>query len=152
MHVFARFTGIVVIALGIMMIACTDHVVAPSPDLPIAASYPSVGSTFSIQPATATDSRVPDLTALGDSAVVTMVVPTICGRDTVMAGAAHDSLVITLRRTSLPLPCAILLPDVRLRAAAIAKPRPRFVVVTVQRLDFTDTTRALALSAVLSRE
>jgi hypothetical protein len=152
MDVLARLMQFTLVALGVAIVACTDHVVAPSPELPIAASYPSVGSTFSVQPATATDSRVPDLTALGDSVVVTMVVPTICGRDTVMAGAARDSLVITLRRTILPLPCAILLPDVRLRVAAIAKPRPRFVVVTVHRLDFTDTTRALVESAVLPRE
>jgi hypothetical protein len=138
------------ICLAIAVGACTDRVVGPGPQVPIAASYPAVASTFTMQPATASDSRVPTITAVGDSVLVTMVVPTICGRDTVMAGAARDSLVVTLKRTLLPLPCAILLPDVRVRAAAVATSHPRVVVVSVHRLDFTDTTRALVASAVLA--
>jgi len=137
------------LCLSLAIAACTDHVVGPMPDVPIAASYPPVASTFTVQPATASDSRVPTITAVGDSVLVTMVVPTICGRDTVMAGGARDSLVVTLRRTLLPLPCAILLPDVRVRAAAVATSHPRVVVVSIHRLDFTDTTRALVASAVL---
>jgi hypothetical protein len=137
------------VCLAVAVAACTDHVVGPALDVPIAASYPAVASTFTVQTATASDSRVPTITPVGDSVLVTMVVPTICGRDTVMAGAARDSLVVTLRRTLLPLPCAILLPDVRVRAAAVATSRPRVVVVSVHRLDFTDTTRALVASAVL---
>src|SRR5947209_1289292 len=137
------------VCLSVAVAACTDHVVGPSPDVPIASSYPRVASTYTVQAATASDSRVPTITAVGDSVLVTMVVPTICGRDTVMAGAARDSLVVTLRRTLLPLPCAILLPDVRVRAAAVATSHPRVVVVSVHRLDFTDTTRALVASAVL---
>jgi hypothetical protein len=137
------------VVLSIAVAACVDHVAGPSPDVPIASSYPSVASTFAVQPATASDSRVPSIIAVGDSVIVTMVAPSICGRDTVMAGAAHDSLVVTLKRRLLPLPCAILLPDVRVRAAAVATSHPRVVVVSVHRLDFTDTTRALVASAVL---
>jgi hypothetical protein len=58
-------------------------------------------------------------------------------------------VVITLRRTILPFPCAILLPDVRVHAAAVVKSRPRVVVVSVHTLDFTDTTRALVASTMV---
>jgi hypothetical protein len=131
------------------MAACVDHVVGPSPQVPIAAAYPSVTSAFTVQAATAADSRVPNISVVGDSVLVTMVVPTICGRDTVMAGAARDSLIVTLQRRILPLPCAILLPDSRFRVAVGATPRRRIVVVTVHTMDFTDTTRVLVASAML---
>ena len=72
-----------------------------------------------------------------------------CARpDAVIAGAAHDSLVVTLRRTLLPLPCAILLPDVRVGATVAAASSHR-VVVSVQTLGFQDTTRALVATGVL---
>jgi hypothetical protein len=128
--------------------ACVDHVVGPSPDVPVAAAYPKVASRFTVVTATASDSRVPTITPVADSIVVTMVVPTICGRDTVMAGAARDSLIVTLRRTLLPLPCAILLPDVRVNAVA-AVSASHHIVVSVQTLDFQDTTRALVATSVL---
>jgi len=129
--------------------ACTDRSVGASPKVPVAADYPSVASAFSVAGATASDSRVPVITVTGDSVVVTMVVPTICGRDTVMAGEARDSVVVTLRRTILPLPCAILLPDVQVRARVLGTSRPRFVIVSVHTLDFADTTRALVASEVV---
>ncbi|MGH7616820.1 MAG: hypothetical protein ACREPM_06295 [Gemmatimonadaceae bacterium] len=141
-------TSLVLLAVA-GIAACTDRVVGPSPDVPVAASYPSVPSSYSETAASASDSRIPTIAVVGDSVIVLMVVPTICGRDTVMAGAARDSLVITLRRTMLPLPCAILLPDTRLRVAARALSPPRVVVVSVYTLDFTDTTRVLVASAVV---
>ena len=131
--------------------ACVEHVVGPAPEIPVAASYPSIASMYSEQPASASDSRVPAIATTGDSVVVGMVVPTICGRDTVMAGEAHDTIVVTLRRTLLPLPCAIALPDVRLRASAAARPFPRVVVVSIQQFSFTDTTRVLVMSSTVSR-
>jgi hypothetical protein len=140
-----RVGALILLAVG--MGACVDHVVGPSPDVPIAAAYPAVASSFTVVPANASDSRIPTILPAGDSIVVTMVVPTICGRDTVVAGAAHDSLIVTLRRTLLPLPCAILLPDVRVKATAAAASSHR-VVVTVQTLDFQDTTRALVATGV----
>ena len=131
--------------------SCVEHIAGPSPDVPLASAYPSVGSTFSEQPAPATDSRVPTIALSGDSVLVAMVVPTICGRDTVIAGAARDSLVVTLRRTLLPLPCAFVLPDVRLRVSVAARPQPHVVVVTMQTMDFADTTRAVVASATLAK-
>ena len=142
----ARPGAALLLAIGIG--ACVDHVVGPSPAVPVAADYPSVASRFVEVGASASDSRVPAIIAAGDSVFVTMVVPAICGQDTVMAGAAHDSLVVTLRRRLLPLPCAFLLPDVRV-SAAVAIASNRRVVVTVDTRDFQDTTRALVASAVL---
>lgn len=141
-----RVAAVLVLAVG--MGACVDHVVGPSPDVPVASDYPSVGSRFVEQLATASDSRVPAITPAGDSVFVTMVVPAICGQDTVMAGAAHDSLVVTLRRRLLPLPCAFTLPDVRIGVAVPVASNHR-VVVTVDTRDSQDTTRALVASAVL---
>jgi hypothetical protein len=123
-------------------VACVDHIAGPSPDVPLAASYPSLPSSFSEVPATATDSRLPVITVVGDSVLVSVVLPAICGRDSIFAGAARDSLVLTLRRTLLPLPCAFILPDVRVRAAAIARAH-HTVVVSVHTLGFTDTTRVV---------
>jgi hypothetical protein len=136
-------------ALSVGILACVDHVVGPTQDVPLAASYPAIPSSYNVQAATSTDSRVPSITVVGDSVLVSVVVPTICGRDTVMAGAARDTVVMTLRRTLLPLPCAILLPDVRLRAAAVAPSSPRVVVLSVETRDFRDTTRAIVASAAV---
>jgi hypothetical protein len=143
-----RLVLCVLFAIG--MGACVDHVVGPSPGVPIASDYPNVASRFVVQPATASDSRVPAIIPAGDSVFVTMVVPAICGQDTVIAGAAHDSLVVTLRRRLLPLPCAFIQPDVRVGAAVAIGSNHR-VVVSVDTRDFQDTTRALVASAVLGR-
>jgi hypothetical protein len=145
----ARITRVTLGLLGAGIAACAADVVGPTPQVPVAADYPSLPSSYSVLAAAASDSRIPTITVAGDSVLVTMVVPTICGRDTVMAGAARDSVVITLRRTILPFPCAILLPDVRVHAAAVVKSRPRVVVVSVHTLDFTDTTRALVASTMV---
>jgi hypothetical protein len=133
------------ILICVFAVACADHMVGPSQDVPLAGSFPTVPSTFSEVPATTTDSRLPSITVVGDSVSFSAVLPAICGKDSVFAGAARDSVVITLQRTLLPLPCAFLLPDVRVRAAAVARAH-RTVVVSVHTLGFSDTTRVLLAS------
>ncbi len=132
---------------SLMAVACVDHVVGPSPDVPIASAYPRVASRFVVNAAAATDSRVPVITASTDSVFVGMVVPSICGRDTVMAGAARDTVVVTLRRTMLPLPCA-LTSGVRIGVVA-ASASSHQVIVSVQTQGFQDTTRALVATAII---
>jgi hypothetical protein len=93
-----------ILAAAILCVACGDKLLGV-PDAGALANVP-VTSTASVVP----DSLAPPSTIVdaGDSVRFIAVTRPLCGRDTLIAGVSHDSVVVTLVETELPLPCALI--------------------------------------------
>ena len=143
----------VLVLLCLAALACADRVTSPVGTVPLSRAYPAIGSNFTEQPATSTDSRVPTISARGDTVDMDAVLPPLCGRDTVTAGARNDSVVVTLYRTAMPYPCAVSLPDVHLHVEAFRLPSPpHHALLSVETVNLNgDTTRAVVTTAMLSQ-